>query len=850
MSGKGQHYPYPPFPHPGQLSSFSSLQRSTTDLSGGAAAAAALRGATLAFSAAQQQQERHPRPQAADHAPLQTQRQQASLTLKDDVRGTAQGPNTIQHHYRAIDNPALVAATSAAASRDHSVSRSPLPHHHRPTTDADSGRLSRQMTGGSSVHENSGSGRGVQVYDDPDARRRGSQASLAGEYAYNVTGSNSVVNGAYLASPSANSGHQQQQQRLHYGVGAGAGTGVGLPKTTVNRPSTSFIAASLAVSRSASPSPHRASGGVVGKDSRWPVGLTDASKDVSQHLLQQPSTAAPDSMPDTTPIPPTGRLVAMFEGGSKEGLKDWPVEGQQRSPPQNHADGVMDAGEALIGKAALRRSLATIRPPTPPRARSPEPKARTGMSLQRTHSAGRMGEVAEGVASSMAGQGAVSPSPRRTVLSSLKARPPTPPKRKSTEVTLAEPSVARPQSSSSSTASDSSGSTDTFVSASSVGTAAPQPVISGSGITTVGQPLPLLGPQQPPPAGPDSHADMSSMGRGPRARMPAGQLIDKHRRNMGGPRSTHSNRTSPTRSNFSDTSAAVAFNRRLTASNTGGNVAASSAASSATHLPLDSLSDAIVAGSLASTLHPLSGGGAQSSSSSRRSWHHDYHHSRIMHGGGGGTQRQISPQHSGGAFPTTLRPSREPNTGDKKKKKSKKGSSSDNSDPDWPKRKNKSGKSGVLGSKKHAHHEGDRRRWRDALTERQRRRYEAVWASNRGLHLEAYDDRTGSGGGGANAPDVELDSEMHPSQRVANVVVRDIWSRSRLPRDELAEVWDLVDRAHNGSLSRREFVVGLWLIDQRLRGRKIPVKVRDSVWASAGPASTWSAASHGGKRNS
>jgi hypothetical protein len=68
---------------------------------------------------------------------------------------------------------------------------------------------------------------------------------------------------------------------------------------------------------------------------------------------------------------------------------------------------------------------------------------------------------------------------------------------------------------------------------------------------------------------------------------------------------------------------------------------------------------------------------------------------------------------------------------------------------------------------------------------------------------------------------------------VVNVVVRDIWSRSRLPPDELAEVWDLVDKRKDGTLGRQEFVVGTWLIDQRLRGRKIPARVSASVWDSA-----------------
>ncbi|KAL2271506.1 hypothetical protein VTJ83DRAFT_877 [Remersonia thermophila] len=165
------------------------------------------------------------------------------------------------------------------------------------------------------------------------------------------------------------------------------------------------------------------------------------------------------------------------------------------------------------------------------------------------------------------------------------------------------------------------------------------------------------------------------------------------------------------------------------------------------------------------------------------------------------------------------------------------------------------------GNRKHAHHEGSRRRWRDEITPRERRRYEAVWASNRGLFLRPgwglpYQPPEGRNGhGGVNHGDVNDDSDndnddgswwsdqieasraLPPApeaELVVNVVVRDIWRRSRLPADELAEVWDLVDRDGRGALARDEFVVGMWLIDQRLRGRKIPARVSQSVWESAG----------------
>ena len=60
---------------------------------------------------------------------------------------------------------------------------------------------------------------------------------------------------------------------------------------------------------------------------------------------------------------------------------------------------------------------------------------------------------------------------------------------------------------------------------------------------------------------------------------------------------------------------------------------------------------------------------------------------------------------------------------------------------------------------------GDRKRWRDAVTERERKRYEGLFASNRGLLLPP---------------------EM--SDQIANVVVRDLWLRSRLPLSELETI--------------------------------------------------------------
>ncbi|KAF1359761.1 hypothetical protein EJ07DRAFT_118695 [Lizonia empirigonia] len=117
------------------------------------------------------------------------------------------------------------------------------------------------------------------------------------------------------------------------------------------------------------------------------------------------------------------------------------------------------------------------------------------------------------------------------------------------------------------------------------------------------------------------------------------------------------------------------------------------------------------------------------------------------------------------------------------------------------------------------HHEGQRKRWRDQITERERKRYEGVWAANKGILLPASK--------------FSYPPDDDPSMDVLNLVVREIWMRSRLPTHVLEEVWTLVDGRDVGRLTRVEFVVGLWLVDQRLKGRKLPTRVSDSVWTSA-----------------
>ena len=77
---------------------------------------------------------------------------------------------------------------------------------------------------------------------------------------------------------------------------------------------------------------------------------------------------------------------------------------------------------------------------------------------------------------------------------------------------------------------------------------------------------------------------------------------------------------------------------------------------------------------------------------------------------------------------------------------------------------------------------------------------------------------------------------------VHGFVVREIWSRSGLGARTLREIWDLVEsggvssntgKQRRGRLKKHEFVVGLWLVDQCLKGRKLPTEVQESVWNSA-----------------
>ncbi|AGO13250.1 AaceriAFR103Wp [[Ashbya] aceris (nom. inval.)] len=110
------------------------------------------------------------------------------------------------------------------------------------------------------------------------------------------------------------------------------------------------------------------------------------------------------------------------------------------------------------------------------------------------------------------------------------------------------------------------------------------------------------------------------------------------------------------------------------------------------------------------------------------------------------------------------------------------------------------------------------------VTERERKRYEGMWVSNRDTYLDLLP--WWNNGNYDEAREVPEDGLM------LNLVVTDIWSRSNLPQDTLAQIYDMVDTRRDGTLDRNSFVVGMWLVDQSLYGRKLPRELDRRVWDS------------------
>lgn len=149
------------------------------------------------------------------------------------------------------------------------------------------------------------------------------------------------------------------------------------------------------------------------------------------------------------------------------------------------------------------------------------------------------------------------------------------------------------------------------------------------------------------------------------------------------------------------------------------------------------------------------------------------------------------------------------------------------------------------------------------ITEQERKRYEGVWVSNKGLYVnkvvtklqgvdytvdDNIDDIKSNKKEDPSMQAAKLSSSQHDNvedfesfhslkkvdidQLIVGSVVKRLWSRSKLPNETLEQIWDLVDYRKDGTLNKAEFLVGMWMVDQCLYGRKLPKKIDNETWSS------------------
>ncbi|KAL2164316.1 hypothetical protein VTH06DRAFT_3532 [Thermothelomyces fergusii] len=599
--------------------------------------------------------------------------------------------------------------------------------------------------------------------------------------------------------------------------------------------SPSVIAATLAPGRSGSP----IRGQIPQLDlngGRATPGRTQSTSAASVSAGSLGSSVTPEKdLPDTSSIPPTTSLVSLFESKSKPGKDDVdPVKKRAPSTRTENGDGKSRAGGEET-QQALGKSKAKPAPKPKPKPKLPAGDGKeTGLDGN-AHGSANGTSQGDKTAALGGGDGNKDRSGLR------------PPQSPPASQGAGHTPIMKPSASASSQRPE---------------TPSPSAPDRGSSDGTTPQTTKLLRtPRLEPPALPDRASGNNTI------KGPAGPRTLGTSRNDQADTGPHDSpdlalKRQPSQGSASskdtrDSGAAIraAEAQPIPPSNMTSNT------STATNLTLGSLTNAIVASSLASArltptassqLPPPVPAPRRSGRSPLRPHHTADGIRSQLTGGGNGSQspnrrnapptpkqqqQQQQQSHKAGVLLQTLR---SPHT-----------SLSDDEDDRRRQLHHHRRRNKVLGggNRKHAHHEGSRRRWRDEITPRERRRYEAVWASNRGLLLRpgwavqyaaATEDGESPEPGSRssnNSSSSILDQSRAPPGRpeaelVVNVVARDIWSRSRLPADELAEVWDLVDRDGRGALTRDEFVVGMWLIDQRLRGRKIPARVSPSVWDS------------------
>ncbi|KAK8139260.1 hypothetical protein PG984_002640 [Apiospora sp. TS-2023a] len=715
---------------------------------GGAGASAystALRGASLAF------QKSSPRP-TPKSSPGQPQRQQPAraTSTKDDGNR---------------DSEALIAATSA--SREHSLSRqSPTRTAAGNLSNQNTGRISRQATGSSSI---AGDGN----YGQENGQNHG---------AYNNSNQR----------PPQRSATPQKQQQQNTGGGAPSLRPPGLASMGPDPRSPSFIAATLAASRSASPSrreppPQQQQLNPAQVTTNQPYAQQaatrakrkDSAAEASRTSQSATSSVTDLDLTDTTPIPATNSLISMFE--KKEDI-----------PGEGHAEPV----KKVLSRMPTRKATAKLHPITPPLAESPMPKSDISPSMVASTLA--WGQVASPPASASGTKIEAAPASHADKLEGKK-RPPTPPIKSRKSIGAA---------------SKASGPEEEGAKRKPRAATPPRPATANRSETAILSPRPRraashkmilqndLGPEGKTD-GQESTGNKAlldeTLNPGPRPSstktLPAKttRVVNKPQ-----PRPPRPRRSSSTSSKDTFVSASSGTSPRSGSPRPGPSRAASPTSpitkptrrtgsaqslparkpvpppapprrgqAQQSNIPLTSLTNATMAGILASARASPSAGASTSSPAGPPA---------------PPPPRKQTPPHAADAAAAAQVRGR--------------------------------GGQGQPGPAQE-----------EAPPEQEEARA-SRGHNRRPSYYERNNSSSGSSAGGGTA-------NPNPADFVANVVARDIWSRSRLPFDELAEVWDLVDSRGVGALDKTEFVVGMWLIDQRLRGRKIPHKVSESVWNSA-----------------
>lgn len=138
------------------------------------------------------------------------------------------------------------------------------------------------------------------------------------------------------------------------------------------------------------------------------------------------------------------------------------------------------------------------------------------------------------------------------------------------------------------------------------------------------------------------------------------------------------------------------------------------------------------------------------------------------------------------------------------------------------------------------------------ITTEEKKRYEAIWVSNKNrylamlpwyrIKLEKNDLESDIKSLSVLSSELNITKDIEDivhadkddceEDLMVNFVAYEIYNRSNLPPKVLKKIYDLVDVRKDGTLNKQSFIVGMWLIDQCLYGKKLPDKVPDLVWTS------------------